>query len=866
MMPRRKIVLSILMTIAYILAIIVTVVGQPFAIEIVAPWVYFLAFLLIVSNFEGLGVYQWSASTLALGAFCLVIYEVYRFVNHFIIGGTTFGYLICLIYILPSLFFAINETLFFSYKLKGKRREFSFIFVNSFSGAIIGMVLLYKVFVMVAGRIETFEQLTYLFFLFCAFYVCMMTAQTFYLVGWKGTFKGTMLITAALFCYEIMDICYLFQESIGRVGDSYAGDLLYMLCVMMIAGGVTYQSEKKYSFEFRKREYTEAKIKTQTGGCVAIAILTIVLSLLNILTGNEALYIVIVLMSYSIMCYLLYAGEYRERQNVILEERVKEKTQELVAINEQLLEAKSDAEEASLAKSEFLANMSHEIRTPINTILGMDEMILREEENPTMRRYALNIQRASKALLSQVNDILDFSKIEAGKLELFYENYNIGAEIEDVVMMLLLRAEAKGLAFNVNVVEDLPSILYGDSSRVRQVVINILTNAFKYTREGGVTLDVNFKKVDDNTILMHIAVTDTGIGIKQEDIKKLFSPFDRIDEQRNRTIEGTGLGMSIVRRLLALMDSERCVESEYGKGSTFSFEIKQTVVDWSPVGKLDVFGEDVDTNIVLYHSSFIAPDARILLVDDTEMNLMVAKGLLKQTYVKIDTALDGRHALGMTEKYDYDLMLIDHRMPVMDGIEMIKALRADENNLNAHKPAIALTANAVAGARDSYIEAGFDDYLVKPVDGTRLEQMLIKYLPDELINRELHGEGNLEEVLAVNPVLANLEEKGYLDIQEGIGYAGSEDMYIEVLKFFAATIDEKSEEIRNYYEAKDWKNFKTKVHALKSTAKAVGAEELSDKARALEMVAGNDNEDYIDEHIGDLLSLFGSYKDKLKFD
>ncbi len=554
-------------------------------------------------------------------------------------------------------------------------------------------------------------------------------------------------------------------------------------------------------------------------------------------------------------------------------------TSQRVREGEALQRAKKAAEEANRAKSDFLANMSHEIRTPINTILGMDEMLLRECTDPTQRRYAANIQRAGNTLLAQINDVLDFSKIEAGKMELFPDEYDLANVIIDMVTILSSRAVEKGLTFNVDVEQEMPHILYGDSMRIRQVIINLLTNAIKYTKEGGVVLSVQCEKTGEEEILLKVAVEDTGIGIKEEDLHKLFSAFERIDEVRNRTIEGTGLGMNIVWKLLHLMGTSPEVESVYGEGSKFSFAVRQKVVDWEPIGDIDKAMQDIGDEGETSRNTFTAPDAKILLVDDTEMNLMVVKGLLKRTQVAIDTASDGKQALSLTEKREYDCLLIDHRMPVMDGIEMLVALRGAEDNANAKKPCIALTANAVAGAREEYLAAGFDDYLVKPVNGKRLEEMLLKFLPPEKVDKGERAEaqpagqtGSFEQ--EQNPsdksdssggsILDVFEERGYLDTKEGIEYAGSEEMYMTVLKFFFQTITAKSDEIRGYYDAGDWENFQTKVHALKSSAKVIGAQELSDRARSLELACKDKDMTYIEEHTGDVLAYFGSYKEKLK--
>lgn len=403
--------------------------------------------------------------------------------------------------------------------------------------------------------------------------------------------------------------------------------------------------------------------------------------------------------------------------------------------NDELVRAKQIAEEASRAKSDFLANMSHEIRTPINAILGMDEMIIREYEDTELRQYALNIRNAGNTLMSIINDILDFSKIESGKMELVPVEYDVSLLIYDLVSMERPRADKKGLTFLVNADSRIPRTLYGDNIRLKQCILNILTNAIKYTENGTVIMTVGFSQVDEKHIRLYVSVKDTGIGIKPEDIERMFSPFERVDLARNRSVEGTGLGMSIVKRLLAMMDSKLEVQSEYGKGSEFSFGVVQEVRSWREMGDYESnFIHEAETENV-YHEQFTAPTARILIVDDIEMNLTVAAGLLKQTEIRVDTALGAKVALELTGKKEYDAVFIDDRMPGMSGVEMLRELRSRTGDPNSSKPCIVLTANAIAGAKDSYMKEGFDDYLSKPIDGNEFEKMLLKYLPKEKIRK-----------------------------------------------------------------------------------------------------------------------------------
>ncbi len=401
----------------------------------------------------------------------------------------------------------------------------------------------------------------------------------------------------------------------------------------------------------------------------------------------------------------------------------------------ELEEQREIADSANEAKSRFLANMSHEIRTPINAVLGMDEMILRESQEKNIRTYAADIMSAGKTLLSLINDILDFSKVEEGKMEILPVQYDLSSLINDLVNMIRDRAAKKGLKLAVEVDSHIPHLLHGDEIRVKQCVMNLLTNAVKYTEKGTVTLKVTYRQHEKGkkAIMLGFSVEDTGIGMKPEDMNKLFTPYQRIEEKRNRSIEGTGLGMSITRQLLELMHSKLEVESEYGKGSCFSFEVKQKVISWQEIGDYSDRLSELGSNEPSYQELFHAPDARILVVDDTEMNLTVIRSLLKKTEIRIDTAECGKDALTLAAGNLYDVVFIDHMMPDMDGIETLEHLR--ETGKNTETPAVALTANAVSGARDMYLNAGFTDYLSKPVDGAKLEKLLYDLLPKEKLKK-----------------------------------------------------------------------------------------------------------------------------------
>ena len=434
---------------------------------------------------------------------------------------------------------------------------------------------------------------------------------------------------------------------------------------------------------------------------------------------------------------------------------IRESDEELRKVNDELEEANIRLENASTAKSTFLANMSHEIRTPINAVLGMDEMILRECTDKQILEYANDIDSAGHQLLSLVNDILDFSKIESGKMELHPVEYELFSIMNDCYNMIFMRAKRKELEFIVKNDPDIPAFLYGDEVRIRQIIMNLLTNAVKYTKDGSVKLMFGFEKIDEENIKLIISVKDTGIGISEDNQKYLFDSFKRIDEKRNRNIEGTGLGLTITKKFTEMMNGSISVESVLYEGSTFTVSIPQKVADKATVGhfderlnrKADRANEAADRiKEESKKDRFTAPHARILVVDDVKMNLNVVRLLLKNTGVQMDLAASGEECLKYTRVKSYDLILMDHMMPIMDGIEALKRVRSQADGLNTETPVVALTANALVGAQEMYLEEGFASYLSKPVKSTDLEQCLLKLLPADKIVREKqdHQEQNDE--------------------------------------------------------------------------------------------------------------------------
>ncbi len=394
---------------------------------------------------------------------------------------------------------------------------------------------------------------------------------------------------------------------------------------------------------------------------------------------------------------------------------------------------KTVAEEATRAKSSFLANMSHEIRTPINAVLGMNEMVLRESDDANIIAYSESIRSAGNTLLALVNNILDFSKIESGRMDINPEEYDLASVINDLVNMIQTKADDKGLLMKLDFDPKIPKVLYGDEIRIKQVIANLLTNAVKYTETGTVTFGVGYEKAGDDSIALKVRVEDTGIGIKPEDLDRLFNQFDRIEESRNRSIEGTGLGMNITQRLLELMGSTLEVKSVYGQGSVFSFSLLQNVIRREELGDYQSAYQQMAGKRKSYRQKLIAKEANVLVIDDNLMNLMVFKSLLKQTKIRVDTASSGDEGISLAGDKKYDVIFFDHMMPDKDGIETLHELRALSDNPNVSTPAICLTANAIAGAREDYLKEGFDGYMTKPIDPEMLEDMLREYIPDEKI-------------------------------------------------------------------------------------------------------------------------------------
>lgn len=522
-------------------------------------------------------------------------------------------------------------------------------------------------------------------------------------------------------------------------------------------------------------------------------------------------------------------------------------------------------EDANRAKTNFVSNMSHEIHTPMNSIVGITEILLRSRHSPKEQEYLLNIQSSGRVLLTIINDVLDCSKMEAGKMQLFDEPYDTCSLFHDLRISMENRIGHSGLELIYDIDQDIPCKLKGDMGRIRQVIINLVNNAIKYTEKGSVRFSVHVRQKNTDKVMLYYEVADTGIGIRKEDQKILFDAFQRVEMDRNRYVEGTGLGLTISQNLVNMMGGVIEVESEYGKGSRFFFTIEQTIIDPTPVSAVNYNGQKDNVTEKEAECLFIAPEAHILLVDDNELNLVVAKELLKPLRMQIDTAENGLQAVKMVRGSQYDLVLMDHMMPVMDGIEAAKAIRALPEDKYQKLPIIALTANAMVDARKEFLNAGMNGFVAKPIDFARICNQLKLWLPKDLVRDVPKEEAKklLADDLSDREIQPEDPQMGF-SFEEGVKHCGSKAALMKTIRIFYRTIDSKANKIEQCLKEGLISDYVIEIHALKSSALLIGAVPLSEAAKELEDYGKQGKTEVLEEKTPDVLTLYRDLKNILR--
>lgn len=673
--------------------------------------------------------------------------------------------------------------------------------------------------------------------MFAGDFICLLISLLLMFFYMKLIDKEKRTLSGFLFNQMYFLATTLFGISFDNISGIIIQEIIIPLITYVVYYKLVIKPLSQLNQECRNRRSLVINVLPMLAQLMYI-ILTISYGILNQVDRNETISSIIentmFYISYVLLLFLLFSS-YIIIQNL-------KGTQE--TLEQQMIAVKADA--ANKAKGDFLAQMSHEIRTPINAILGMNTMILRscDEQNAKEKKikdYSFEINNSGQILLSLINDILDLSKIESGKMEILPVEYDFSSLIHDVMNMVSFKAKNKNLTLILNADENLPSKLFGDDIRIRQIMVNLLNNAVKYTNEGTVTLDLTGEPKDDG-ILLHIAVKDTGVGIKKEDMGRLFAEFERIEENMNHGEEGTGLGMSITIRLLQLMDSKLQIDSEYGEGSVFYFDLYQQVINSAPIGDLNSRISEQKTSYE-YKALFYAPDAQILLVDDNSVNRKVFINLLEDTGVHIDEASSGLECINMAEKKHYDAIFLDHMMPDLDGIETIHRLKSSDAfaKMNSNTPVVALTANAITGAKEMYLQSGFSAYLSKPIKPAKLENMLYGMIDDkkllvadekpvqtnELLQNVYDNIGDLEYEYA----MLHMKNEKTLDATL-LQYRNLQKSELDKLELFYKKIVDNSLDISEALES-----YRVQIHSMKNSAFMIGAVSIGAIAKTLEYSA-----------------------------
>lgn len=546
---------------------------------------------------------------------------------------------------------------------------------------------------------------------------------------------------------------------------------------------------------------------------------------------------------------------------------------------------RKEAKSAAKSKSDFLANMSHEIRTPMNAICGMSDLLLETGLSGEQLDYVSTIKTSSNNLLNIINDILDFSKIDAGKMELVEEDYNLLSQLNGLQNTVDVRIGEKPISFEIFIKRDMPTSLYGDEVRVQQILLNLLTNAVKYSNEGVIRLVLDYDRISDDEIMVMAKVSDNGIGIKQEDVETIFDSFSQVDMERNHKIEGTGIGLSITKRLVGLMNGSISVESEYGVGSTFSISIRQKVTDYASCIETDI----PDDFVLISHTSilkdalndniriavFEAPEARVLVVDDNEANLKVASGLFSKYKLQIETCTSGKKALDiLAVDNNFDALFVDHMMPEMDGVELVGIIRSIDSEFMRNVPIIALTANAIKGVSEMFLSNGFNDYMSKPIDTSVLARVLKKWIPSDKQQEITVSEANaaVEDTSKTehcaetdNKIRDAFSSITDMDYPKALMVCGDDDdILLSVVRVYVKSYSGILERTLKAFESEDLENYGIEVHGVKSSSRSIGNEVLGNMAYDLEMAAKGGNLEFVKDNHSAFLEAYDGYVSELK--